>query len=168
MLNNTYDASGYRYGILATRNDDIQRKMSENAHNEEMDWNQLIRIMIDSGNLTIIDFEDIDGLTLKELKNYKTINKDILLFVMYDRTNIREKWPRQTDEFNIRSTIIKSLSSYPENITIDDIMEEVLYKYVDDTDDFINKRIKCFLQRYKYGTKEETDKKILQKINNRK
>ena len=126
MLNNTYNASGYRYGILATNNEDIQEIISENANNEKMDWIKLIQTMANNGDLIIVDFEDVDGLTLKEFKEYKMFNNDLLLFVMYDKACTRDESQNHRDEFCIRHTLIQSLDSYPNSMDIDDIITEII------------------------------------------
>ena len=163
MLNNTYDVSGYRYGILATKNKNVQKLISENANNEAMDWISLIKVMVENNDLILIDFSDVDGLTLKELKDYKIINNDLLLFVMYDKACVNDNNPSHTDEFIIRHTLISTMDIYDENIPIDDMIIDGLSKCMDNQNESIIKRYKCFLQRYKYGTKEKTDEKLFSK-----
>lgn len=163
MLNNTYDVSGYRYGILATKNENIQKYISENANNQAMDWIGLIKVMVDNNNLIIVDFDDVDGLTLKEIKDYKMFNNDVLLFVMYDKACTRDDKQGHTDEFTIRNTLISTIDSYDENTPIDDMIIDGLSKFMDNQNESIIKRYKCFLQRYKYGTKEKTDEKLFSK-----
>ena len=161
MLNNTYDVSGYRYGILATKNENIQKYISENANNQAMDWIALIKVMIENNHLILVDFGDVDGLTLKELKDYKMINNDLLLFVMYDKACVNDSNPSHTDEFVVRHTLISTIDSYDENTPIDDMIIDGLSKCMDNQNESMIKRYKCFLQRYKYGTKEKTDEKIM-------
>lgn len=163
MLNNTYDVSGYRFGILATKNENIQKYISENANNKAMDWIALIKVMVENNDLIIVDFDDVDGLTLKEIKDYKMFNNDVLLFVMYDKACTRDYKQGHTDEFTIRNTLISTIDSYDENTPIDDMIIDGLTKFMDNQNESIIKRYKCFLQRYKYGTKEKTDEKLLSK-----
>ena len=161
MLNNTYDASGYRYGIFATNSSEVQRIISENSENESaVYWMAIFERMGNSNKLIIIDFEDIDGLTIEELRTFEMVNNDVLFFVMYDRTNINDGIKGHSNEFKIRNIFCCKMNKYPESMPIDDMIVEELFK---NEKELTNKRTKCFLQRYKCGTKEETDKMILQK-----
>ena len=164
MLNNTYDALGYRYGILATNKEDIQEIISENANNEKMDWIRLIQTMANNGDLIIVDFEDVDGLTLKEFKEYKMFNNDLLLFVMYDKACTRDESQNHKDEFCIRHTLIQSLDLFSDNMNIDDVITTALLHLYNTQDELTKRRTKCFLERYKYGTKEATNNAISKRM----
>ena len=129
MLNNTYEASAYRYGIFATNSSEVQRIISENSENNSAEyWMAILEMMRNSNKLIIIDFEDIDGLTIEELRTFEMVNNDFLFFVMYDRTNINDRMGH-SNEFKIRNILGCNMNKYPESTPIDDMIVEELIRY---------------------------------------
>ena len=163
MLENSYDALGYQFGIVAVSEEEIQKEMSENAKNLTMDWVEFVNKLIHRKILSIVDFKYVDGLTLKEYRSFNRFNDDILLFVMYDKI-FKFNAPMESEsgpvaqEHCIRKILPVYLSLfYTENTSIDNIIASELLGAIENQDEQGKKRAKCFLQRYKYGTKERTD-----------
>ena len=112
------------------------------------------------GTFNIIEFESIDGLTIGDLKKFKCFNDDFLLFCMYDMVDCyNDSCGRH---LSLSENLIFHLNTYSDDTMIDNLIADSLIQSINSGSKGANfdRRAKCFLQRYKYGTKQKTDDKI--------
>ena len=167
MLDNTYDATGYNFGVLLTGYEKLNNKMKQKIkHIPEYQWGVSFGEIISNSDMKIIDFSEIDGLTINDLKAFPIFNNEVLIFIMYDKVELKNRSLHHSEEeryikkTNISEYEIFDLNSYERYTKIDDmIAERLVYKLLEKSNNY-QRRAKCFLQRYKYGTKEKTDEKI--------
>ena len=161
MKNNTYDAPGYKYGFMIVPDDDI-RKETNLAFGKCKNMEEAINVFGEKimSNALLCDFKQIDGLTFEELFDFPVFNEKILIFCIYDQLDV------DNHKYNNILGIEFISTDY-----IDDKKEKVddyLSSYLEDIYHFrpprIQDYIKGYLERYKYGSKEEVDK-VLRKIN---
>ena len=123
----------------------------------------------------VFSFDDIDGLTIEELKDLIEIMKkdDKSVIYYYAKINyitiflgvtftFRKKDNNYTYTSNtpkLHLDIIIPLNSYGNDERIDEIVEKELLKYASENHlcEYNLKLIKCFLQRYRYNTMDEVD-----------
>ena len=167
MLENTYDATGYNFGILLTTCENLHNKMERIIrHIPEYQWEVSFGELLSNSNMKIIDFSEIDGLTINDLKNFPVFNNSVLIFIMYDEVELKNRSLHHSEEeryikkTNISESEIFDLDSYKKDTQIDDMIVERLLGNINKKSNNYQRRAKCFLQRYKYGTKEKTDEKI--------
>ena len=162
MLNNSYDASGFHFGIAtSTRIGELEEITSNGPVYKEPDQEKIIDVIEDS---ELVDFSNIDGLTVEEITGCNPQNSNIILFVMWEA--IRIQAPERATTLESKNIVYKMIfrkDKWNKNRPFDDVVEEHLLTLYPRYGDGLKKRAKCFLQRYRYGTKEETDK-ALQKI----
>ena len=183
MLENSYDASGIKFGVLVT------------AKYIPLRASRMLQYDKDS---RIIDFKNIDGLTISDLREtVQIIKRDsriVLLF--YNKSELEKGFhsepntvvkirqsrlePSFIDEvktheteksywdgiqnINIKGYVIIPCSENNLNKPIDELVEEILLEEYNDYSPEQKKYANCFLQRYRYGTKERTDEVIKQKV----
>ena len=169
MLNNTYDASGIQFGILLSRkfpyfNDSI-------FLNDYGIINQkAVFDVINMEGISILEFKYVDGLALNEINNGNNyIFKNTILFVVYNKilfnTASKELIENITDN-NILYYIIISIDKSNENKRIDEIVEEVMLNNYHKQNEKVQRIMRCFLERHRYGSKEKTDAKIKEYLKN--
>ena len=120
----------------------------------------------------VFSFDDIDGLTVEELKDITEIMKKDNRSVIYhyDKINYITIFIATTFKFDNNYTYTSNTPKLLFNITIpfnrygnderiDEIIEKELLKYASENYlcEYNLKLIKCFLQRYRYNTMEEVD-----------
>ena len=168
MLDNTYDVSGYRYGVLMYPKN-FQKQFSE-INDDKEDYKET-SLPIDGKE--IVSFDNIDGITIKELRSYQDslLDRDYLLFVMYDSILVSKLVDGGMYSQPEKKEFNKAIIRYAYAINIKDQedkrVEEVITTHFLETMPLLSQtnqnRALCFLQRYMYGTKEETKKKVFQK-----
>ena len=65
MLDNTYDATGYNFGVLLTTSERLNNKIDANIINmPENQWPIFSGEILNSSDMRIVNFSEIDGLTI--------------------------------------------------------------------------------------------------------
>ena len=168
MLNNTYDASGIQFGILLSRN--FPYFNDSNFLNDYGINQAALFDVTNMGGISILEFKYVDGLSLNEIINGNNyIFKKTILFVAYNKilfnTASKELIENITDN-NILYYIIISIDKSNENKRIDEIVEEVMLNNYHKKNEKEQRIMRCFLERYRYGSKEKTDAKIKEYVKN--
>lgn len=159
MLIDSYDATGIKFGILMTdgfltdyydyvfKGEDLD-KINEAA-------NELIL-----NNKAIIDFNEFDGLTTEEVyKIMKYSHNTPLIFVVYSGFETIDSLNQRNVCNGILYKYIIRGVKYKDSL-IDEDIEEIMVKNYQSYDRNEKRLVNCFLQRYRYGTKEKTDEAI--------
>jgi len=162
MLNNTYDASSLNFGILVSKDfpnidDSIFLINNENNLNA-------VNNAITMEGTSFLDFKYVDGLTLNQILSCQNINfKSTIIFVAYNTMKLNtvsiEKIENNSYNYVLYYIII-STDNNRGNERIDEVIERVMLNNYKNKDNDIKRIMKCFLERHRYGSKEETDAKI--------
>ncbi len=186
--NHTYVAPGYKYGLLHDPNyynncDDVRIALinwfKKNATNVKDEEHQLEREMIELeaevALKCIIPYENVDGLTVRELEKYDSLryekydslrNKnEYLIFVMYDSLNNSE-WDIKAldiDKFKaihshgiIRFMYLIDIEKY-KDYKIDEVIEEHLIENLNKFNLQNRRRALSFLEKYIYDDALDVD-----------
>lgn len=153
MLENSYDASGIKFGIVCLPDlreyclEDIIKLISDSFKNEEV---------------YIIDFEAIDGLTANEISPTLQSKDEKILICAYSRIEYEDIYGKRKLDSTIYQyyVVSKAINS---DVPIDVVLESMMLGKYSTADDIFRKCARCFLERYRYGTKEKVDEQI-QKI----
>ena len=161
MLENSYIAKGFKYGIVfSPYMEENREELFNKSYEEQAEMVKSFSLCPGSG---IVEFEDADGLSIREVMemiDYKTL-ASTLVFVMYKG-------------FKKESGYLKYVKLFPVFIQCDDenldthiddvIVNYMLDNYSDDKTEY-NEMVKCFLQKYKFKTKERTNVKLKENSN---
>ena len=158
MLKNSYDASGFHFGIaVSPRLQELDTGLTSTGPVfNRQDSEKITRIL---ESVEFVDFSNIDGLTLDEITRCYTNKSNIILFVIWESLGIKKEDEYYTNEktlVNYRTVFHKG--EWNKDVPIDELVENHMLVYYPRYDERLQKIAKCFLQRYRYGTKEETDK----------
>ena len=180
---NNYVGTAYKYGLLTYPDHNmpyIRNKLRESFeyHTEDSAELELIegRKTIElNGEIipqTIIPFEDIDGLTVGELGDYKPLRctNNYLVFVMYDSMiipgnnnnntfNVKLHFQEPQEQGIIRFMYIIDIRKY-EDVNIDEVIEEHLIKNLNKFNLQNRKRALCFLEKYVYENHGDVNRMI--------
>ena len=167
MLDNTYQATGYKYGVMVYPDkhtqlyEDILEKTPKTKEES---------LRVSENN--VLNYEALDGLSLKELKSYKELlfKQNYLLFVMYDEITIKElrndnmyeKPSLETRDIPfIRYIQAIDLKEHKNDEPIDQIIKNQIENNLEQLNPANRRRALGFLEQYIYGSKEETNHKAL-------
>lgn len=158
MRENTYDASAYKFGLLINpENREHTDILLDQCHTVEQMTSVLNNVIMENGE--IVDFRHVDGLTIEEVFNYNSlINRDYIFFIMYDELEIERS--HKAAICSIRNTTVIRKGDYPSDAPIDEVISNILECTYPNEPSFVQKRTRCFLERYKYGTKSKTDEHL--------
>ena len=90
MKENTYDIKTYQFGIIVPKkqySDDEIRKLNELAGEDIISEGTKFIKDLASKDCPIINFDDIDGLTLEDIKSLGLCKGDTIIFILYDEVN---------------------------------------------------------------------------------
>lgn len=179
MKYNSYVATGYKHGIIRNPNRTIPAirnvltKMvgstQESDHKkEDMEMNASIYKEM------IIPFEEVDGLSLQELKAYPNLlyQDRYLIFIMYDSIASREQNGDLIIEFGdwIEEAVARYIymidTEKNKECSIDEIVEEHLVATLDQLRTENRRRSLDFLEKYVGGTRTEVNSRINHYLNN--
>ena len=179
-MNNTYVEKGYKYGVIAFPDlcTGELKKVLESTK-EESNIN-LPRKREIEGTFTIptnniLDFDNISGLTIKDIKDYKELlfAGRYLIFVMYDSITVQNPTPKKDDNKVLDIAKIRYISSLDMNkyldMPINDLLGNILVgnellsknSYLNETN---KKRALSFLEKYVYDDKEHAYNAAFYKI----
>lgn len=158
MLNNSYDASGYHFGIATSTR---LQELEDVSGGPIVSLQDRAKIMSILETAEFVDFSNIDGLTMGEITSCYTKESNVILFVMWEAIRIRDM-DRDTlmENKNVSYRMVFHSNILNRDMPFDEVVESHLLSFFPQYDQDIEKRAKCFLQRYRYGTKEETDKRL--------
>ena len=160
MKENSYDAKELRFGIIVSEYLSLNRKGLKDIPKD--DYNKFIEELFKM-KLEVIDFDNIDGLTIGEIREVasKILPEDMIVFIMYNKVEWNFNNTKNTN-ISSKQTIIIRFEDFDDNLKIDDIITGNILNNYESYNYTTKKYAKCFLERYKYGNKEETDKKLMQ------
>jgi len=159
MLDNTYDAPGIKFGILISTDFPHMDDQVFKKNDLEAIENQIK--IFNNKNCNILDFSKIDGLTIDEILNHNRIQlKNTIIVIAYTEMSYTNIFNEKYNDINILSKIIVNRNDLNKNTTIDEEVEKIMNSYNSNNNRIFN----CFLERYRYGSKDEVDK-VLKKTN---
>ena len=178
-----YIGTAYKYGLLTYPDHNmpyIRNKLRESfeyhtadsAELELIEGRKTIELNGEIIPQTIIPFEDIDGLTVGELGDYKPLRctNNYLVFVMYDSMiipgnnnnntfNVKLHFQEPQEQGIIRFMYIIDIRKY-EDVNIDEVIEEHLIKNLNKFNLQNRKRALCFLEKYVYENHGDVNRMI--------
>ena len=161
MLDNTYDAPGINFGILISTDFPSMDDQVFKKNDLEAIDNQ-INIILNNKNFYIIDFSKIDGLTIDEILNHNKLqSKNAIIVIAYTEMSYTNRFNEKYNDISILSKIIVNRNDLNKNTTIDKEVEKILMNSYNSNN---NRIVNCFLERYRYGSKDKVDK-VLKKTN---
>lgn len=164
MLENSYDASGIKFGIMLSPELHSKSKMIKSlfAANNAKKVYKLMGEIISKPPISIIDFSDVDGLTVDEVSKMSTENQanGYIVFVIYSNM----KSGGRVIYNGIDTYTFISVNEDLRNMPIDKAVASYYINCYSELDEGIKKKVNCFLQRYLYGTKERTDQVLDEKV----
>ena len=161
MLENSYDVPGIKFGILLSPDLHTHGRTLKNSNNARFVY-EIMDEIITSPSHAIIDFSNVDGLTIGEVSEMSKSNQasNCIVFVVYSNMKEGEKVVYNCVYTYLFIDVNQELS----NIPIDKVIENHYMTNYSEQDEETKKRINCFLQRYRYKTKERTDEIIKEKV----
>lgn len=167
MKENTYDIKTYQFGVIVPKeySDEEIRKLNELVSEDII--SEGTRFIKDSASKScpIINFDDIDGLTLEDIKSLGLCKGDTIIFILYDKVNETYK-NKVSPNIVIQYFSFIDVKGKTKNSIVSNTIEKDLLKHYDKSSQNAKRRIRCFLERYQYKTKGHVTK-ILKNINNK-
>jgi len=161
MLDNTYDASGINFGILMSTDFPSIDEQVFKKNDLEALKNQIDKIL-NNNNCYILDFSKIDGLTIDEILNHNKLqSKNAIIVIVYTEMSYTNRYNEKYNDISILGKIIVNRNDLNKNTTIDKEVEKTLMNSYNSNNSRI---VNCFLERYRYGSKDKVDK-VLEKTN---
>lgn len=168
MKENTYDIKTYQFGIIVPKeeySDEEIRKLNELAGEDRISEGSKFIKDLASKSCPIINFDDIDGLTLEDIKSLGLCIGDTIIFILYDEVNEIYK-NKVSPKIVIQYFSFIDVKGKTKNSLVSNIIEKDLLKYYDKSSQNAKRRTRCFLERYQYKTKGYVTK-ILKNTNNK-
>ena len=162
MLIDSYDAQGIKFGILVSNE---MANYIDVFNKDNLDKiTKAVNIIIEKSSTRIIDFSALDGLTCKEVHKAMGFSRNTpIIFVIYNSYETINSFNQKfVNNSILQSAIIRNIAD--EDKLIDEVVEETILENYKTFDKTAKRQYKCFLQRYRYGTKEKTDEFINQYI----
>lgn len=158
MLENSYDVPGIKFGILLSPDLHSNGRILKYSNNARFVC-EIMDEIISSKKTAIIDFSNLDGLTIGEVAEMSRENqaKDCIVFVVYSNMKEGEKVIYNYVYDYLFIDVNQKLCNIPIDKAIENHYMTTNYS---EQDEETKRIINCFLQRYNYGTKEKTDEKI--------
>lgn len=153
MQNDSYDIPGFKFGLA------IPKERIDFFDNDS--YMTYFSFKLNHNRVFFVPFENFDGLTVEE--TLKTIRGDGITFACYSEyDNPSTKAKDIYVHYNL--TFLPSYLNALAFRRLDKLIELELGNILKKEDSsYTNKRVaKCFLQRYMYGSFEETKAKIME------
>lgn len=148
MNNHTYQSSGVKYGLI------LNPKKNNIVNDFEKSFDKIRAWPMEKES--ILDFKHIEGLSIRELKDYNGIIEDNhLIFVMYDTIPANSTNKKQTF---VRYAMGILIDKRDEKCPIEEIIGCGLLVQLrsDNIKDENEIRAKAFLEKYWYGSYKDT------------
>ncbi|MBO5120465.1 MAG: hypothetical protein J6C28_02105 [Bacilli bacterium] len=160
MKENTFDIPAYKVGIVMIQNE-------RNVPHESEDYEQAVN----EERVIFVPFEDVDGLSVKDVRRWLGINEIMLYFYCryqaksFGRNVIGH---HQGTIFKPWFYIGEEVLDERENMTIDKAIEQTMEELYPEMNDEQKSCIHCFFERYQDKTYAKTRQHIkrLQEQNN--
>lgn len=168
MKENTYDIKTYQFGIIVPKKEDSDeeiRKLNELAGEDRISEGTKFIKDLASKSCPIINFDDIDGLTLEDIKSLELCKGDTIIFILYDEVN-KIYMNKVSPDIFIQYFSYIDVKGKSKNSLVSNIIEKELLQLYDKSSQNAKRRIKCFLERYQYKSKGHVTK-LLKNINNK-
>ena len=156
MFKNSYDIPGLHFCLITSPDFYGLKKEELDASGKSI--NHYLDQIVAKGNLSLIDFSMIDGLTIGEVRVTipKVLPDDFFLIASHTKIGPDDN----NISINIGPKFLIEDEKYGEKTPIDQAVEREIFAFYNFNDDFSKRMMLCFLQRYQYGTKEKTDAAI--------
>lgn len=147
MKENTYDVPAYKFFIVKINDGKKEHSPDEYTHILYNNPNRIIRI----------PFEDVDGLTIQEVKDLLHRSDIVLLScISYEG----EPGILQHSVLNIFYVDFKD-DNLKEDDTIDKVFERLMEKNYMQVDDTAKRVMQCYFERYQDKSYEKTKQRIM-------
>ena len=168
MKENTYDIKTYQFGIIAPKkeySDEEIRKLNELAGEDIISEGAKFIKDLASKDCPIINFDDIDGLTLEDIKSLELCKGDTIIFILYDEVN-KIYMNKVSPNIFVQYFSFIDVKGKSKNSLVSNLIEKDLLLQYNESSQNAKRRIRCFLERYQYKTKGHVTK-VLKNINNK-
>lgn len=161
MKENSYDGKELKFGILVSELFSLKQRNLEDF-SKDIDYKKYVQELIKT-KIQLIDFDDIDGLTIEELEELlpKNLPENLIIFMMYNKVDYFSNNSKNTS-VSLKHTIVIERDKFRKDKRIDEIITDTIFRDYSSYNENLKKYANCFLERYRYGTKEETDQKIME------
>ena len=161
MKENSYDGKELKFGILVSELFSLKQRNLEDF-SKDIDYKKYVQELIKT-KIQLIDFDDIDGLTIEELEELlpKNLPENLIIFMMYNKVDYFRNNSKNTS-VSLKHTIVIERDKFRKDKRIDEIITDTIFRDYSSYNENLKKYANCFLERYRYGTKEETDQKIME------
>ena len=159
-MQNTYVEKGYKYGVLLfpdSSDKRIKEQLEKTKPVVNLPRKRELEVNVSTNTCRIIDYDQISGLTIKDVQDYKELLYDnkYLIFVMYDSIVIPKA------EHAIVRYIGSIDTTRDKDMAVDEVIGNMLLNNeLMSKEPYINnsnkKRALCFLEKYIYGDKTQT------------
>ena len=147
MKENTYDVPAYKFFIVKIHDGKREHSVNEYTYSLQNNPNCILRI----------PFEDVDGLTIHEVKGLLDTSDIALLgCIAYAVGTI----VFQCSLTNVFYVDFKDVN-IKEDDTIDKVFERLMEKNYTGADDTANRMMRCYFERYQSKSYEKTRQRIL-------
>lgn len=154
MKPDTFDIPAYKFGLV---------KINEELKNKEELTESTITNALNRASynqqLKVIPFEDLDGLSVTEVRDLLKIEGPLILacYMGYKSFNMQEEWINFIATYSLSNSFIEG---YPDK-TIDGLFEIALESsYINLNDEKARKAARCFFERYQDNTHQDTVERI--------
>lgn len=158
MKNTSHDIKAYKFGLYGCNSEHFRWILRYNRENSYIKNNyKSPEEIIDEQNGSIIEFDQVSGLLLKDLYEFDNLFGEEIIFVMYDEL--------QDNSLNKHSKLKKAFYISYSKDDLDKTIDDIILKYfrifpkcLDD--DNVARRYNCFVERYYNDTENNVYKKI--------
>lgn len=162
----SFDIPAYKFGIIKLNND-VALKLLERANENIPMTFDFIKQICQFNELSLIPFDDVDGLTIKEVQEALKIRGSIIMSC-YNHVNFLNPQKNHSQVNLLNSFILlKDEVEANQNTPIDQAMEKMLENGYSNYPEEVKKMCRCFFERYQDKTHQDTVDRI-NKINIRK
>ena len=152
MLKNTYVGKGYKFGVVGSVNEYAGAVLEHLKLDNPEDLVTESEKPIYYKSNRMVDFDRVDGLSLKDFKEYTSLRrKNYVFFAMYDSID-DDKWLEACIRYICAIDISKNSDQ-----TIDEYISKHLIEKLEHLNPTNKRRALAFLERYYYGTYEKTN-----------
>ncbi len=162
----SYDIPAYKFGIIKLNND-VALKLLERANNNIPMIFDVINQVGQFNEVSLIPFDDVDGLTIKEVQEALKIRGPIIMSC-YNHINFINPQKDYSQANLLNSFVLsKDVVEANQNTSIDQAMEQMLESGYSNYPEEAKRMCRCFFERYQDKTHQDTVDRI-NKINIRK
>lgn len=151
MKRETYDLPAYKFAIIASR------KRTYATTDEE--YTKELDSAIQRGNCIIVPWENVDGLTIREVLT--VLNKKGFIFACYADWEDRYEIPfKHNFQMFYLLTITPKFAQEKSDEPVDKVIENQMLANYTNANDTVKKVCRCFFERYQDRSHQETVDRI--------